>query len=114
MPAIMPQERPALGCMIEDEIAALDADATPAPGSFHAWIMDYPADGTPPGDLAAELRDELAAGCLDADELTPDGIAAHLADQHNVAPWVPGALARLEKLYQAAHPAPATASTAPV
>lgn len=107
MPAILPTPRPALGFMTEAEIATLDG--APALGTFHAFIMSYSADGTPAGDLAGELRDELAAGCLAVEECTPDGIAAHLAAAHNVAPWVPGALARLEKLYQAAHPAPAMA-----
>jgi len=86
-------------------------EAPPQLTPFYAFLLAVPSDGTPAGDLAAELRDELAAGCLAVEECTPDGIAAHLAAAHNVAPWVPGALARLEKLYQAAHPAPVTTNT---
>jgi hypothetical protein len=47
----------------------------------------------------------VSDGCLPADECTPDGIAAHLADRHTVAAWVPGALARLVSAYRATeHP----------
>ncbi len=99
MHAIRLRPRLVLGSMTPDELAAIEP---PPLTPFHQWLLTVPADGTPPGDLAAELRDELAAGCLSAADMTPAGVRAHLDIAHTVAGWVPGALARLEKLHRAA------------
>jgi hypothetical protein len=53
MPALLPAARPALGCMTDTEIAALDA---PPLTPFHAFLLTVPAGGW---GLAAHA----ASGC---------------------------------------------------